>query len=202
VGTVGVVQTFLPYPDFAASAVVLDRSRLGKQRVEALQILRALTREHYGWKHHPAVRMWAGYEEALACYAMEMCAEWMRRGHADSCAASISADLTVAGLPAPRSQSELAATRGLPPWLGDERLHRSHRAALVRKYPEHYRGRFDGVRTISPISGRYEVESCMSRCRVLQDLRTSKGLPMGAGRGPVGWGRSLSATVPVGNLAA
>ena len=87
-GTVGVVQTFLPYSDFAASAGALDRRRLGKQRVEALQILRALTRERYGWKHHPAVRMWAGYEEALACYAMEICAEWVRRGHADSCAAS------------------------------------------------------------------------------------------------------------------
>jgi hypothetical protein len=51
--------------------------------------------------------------------------------------------LTAAGLPAPRSQSELAAEQRLPPWLGDERLHRSHRAALVRKDPIHYRGRFD-----------------------------------------------------------
>jgi Pyrimidine dimer DNA glycosylase len=92
------VQTFLPYPDFAASAVALDRRRLGKQRVEALQTLRALTRESYDWKHHPAVRMWAGYEEALACYAMEICAEWVRREHADSCAASIGADLTAANL--------------------------------------------------------------------------------------------------------
>jgi hypothetical protein len=139
------VQTFLPYPDFAASAVALDDRRLGKQRVEALQILRALTREHYGWKHHPAVRMWAGHEEALASYAMEICAEWVRRGHADTCAASICKDLAVAGLPAPRSQPELAAARRLPPWLGDERLHRSHRAALVRKDPERYRGRFHDV---------------------------------------------------------
>jgi hypothetical protein len=40
------VQTFLPYPDFAASAAsaaALDSKRLGKQRVEALQVLRALT---------------------------------------------------------------------------------------------------------------------------------------------------------------
>jgi hypothetical protein len=139
------VQTFLPYPDFAASASVLDDRRLGKQRVEALQILRALTREHYGWKHHPAVRMWAGHEEALASYAMEICAEWVRRGHADTCAASICTDLVAAGLPAPRPQLELAAARRLPPWLGDERLHRSHRAALARKDPQHYRGRFDDV---------------------------------------------------------
>ena len=91
------MQTFLPYPDFAASAGVLDGRRLGKQRVEALQILRALTRKHYGWKHHPAVRMWAGHEEALASYAMEICAEWVRRGHADTCAASICTDLVAAG---------------------------------------------------------------------------------------------------------
>lgn len=139
------MQTFLPYPEFMTSAVVLDDRRLGKQRVEALQILRALTREGYGWKHHPAVRMWAGHEEALACYAREICAEWVRRGYTDSCAASIDADLAAAGLPAPRSQPELAAARRLPPWLGDDRLHGSHRAALVGKDPDHYRDRFGDV---------------------------------------------------------
>ncbi|TMR24154.1 hypothetical protein ETD86_05390 [Nonomuraea turkmeniaca] len=59
------MQTFLPYPDFAASAAVLDPLRLDKQRVEALQILRALTVSEYGWRHHPVVKMWAGYEAAL-----------------------------------------------------------------------------------------------------------------------------------------
>ena len=38
----------------------------------------------------------------------------------------------------PRTQAELAAAGLLPRWLGDERLHRSHRAALVRKDPERY----------------------------------------------------------------
>jgi len=84
------VQTFLPYANFAASAAVLDVRRLGKQRVEALQILRALTREVYGWKRHPAVLMWAGYEEGLAAYGLTMCAEWIDRGHADTCTASTS----------------------------------------------------------------------------------------------------------------
>ena len=36
------MQTFLPYPDFAESAKVLDNKRLGKQRVECLQIMKAL----------------------------------------------------------------------------------------------------------------------------------------------------------------
>ena len=48
------VQTFLPYADFARSAAVLDRTRLGKQRVEAIQVVRALTIPTYGWRHHPA----------------------------------------------------------------------------------------------------------------------------------------------------
>jgi hypothetical protein len=54
------VQTFLPYPDFRSTARVLDQRRLGKQRVEALQVLRGLIRPGYGWRHHPAVKMWAG----------------------------------------------------------------------------------------------------------------------------------------------
>lgn len=36
------MQTFLPYPDFRQSAKVLDRARLGKQRVECLQLARAI----------------------------------------------------------------------------------------------------------------------------------------------------------------
>ena len=35
------MQTFLPYENFAASAAVLDNKRLGKQRVETLQVIKA-----------------------------------------------------------------------------------------------------------------------------------------------------------------
>ena len=87
------MQTFLPYPDFAASARVLDNVRLGKQRVEAMQILRALTRTPYGWKHHPAVKMWCRFEEALGAYGYAVCAEWTARGFADTCEVKIGEDL-------------------------------------------------------------------------------------------------------------
>ena len=33
------MQTFLPYADFLASAKALDQKRLGKQRVETIQVL-------------------------------------------------------------------------------------------------------------------------------------------------------------------
>jgi hypothetical protein len=140
------VQTFLPYADFAASAAALDDLRLGKQRVEALQVLRALTRVGYGWKRHPAVRMWAGHAEGVAAYGLAVCQEWATvRGRADTCAGTIGADLAAPGLPPPRTQAELAAAHRLPDWLGDERVHRSHRAALVRKDPGFYGPLFPGA---------------------------------------------------------
>jgi hypothetical protein len=139
------MQTFLPYADFARSAEVLDQRRLGKQRVEVIQIVRALTVADYAWKSHPAVLMWEGYEEALGAYGLAIVAEWCRLGRSDTCAATITADLATAGVRTPRRQEELAAAGELPPWLGDEALHRSHRSALVRKDPEHYRPLFPHV---------------------------------------------------------
>lgn len=138
------MQTFLPYPDFAASAAVLDPLRLGKQRVETLQIIRALTRPTYGWKHHPATRMWAGYEEALGSYGLAVVEAWCALGRADTCAATMVEDLAAAGIRRPRPQAKLPK-RGVPPWLGDEAFHRSHQSSLLRKDPEWYAPRFPGV---------------------------------------------------------
>ncbi|TDD87785.1 cytoplasmic protein [Saccharopolyspora karakumensis] len=140
------MQTFLPYPSFIDSAEVLDPRRLGKQRVEALQVLRALTVVGYGWQHHPAVAMWAGYEEALSCYGITICGVWTRTGSPDTCELGIREEWgATSGLSVVRSQDELAKALELPPWLGDPAFHRSHRSALLRKNPDHYRRFFAGV---------------------------------------------------------
>ncbi len=136
------MQTFLPYADFERSARTLDVKRLGKQRVEVIQVVRALTWPRYGWAHHPAVLMWKGYEEALGCYGLTCCGVWRELGFADTCAATIHADLRSAGVDAGRTQTELAAAGALPPWLGGEEFHRSHRSALLRKDPDRYRAVF------------------------------------------------------------
>jgi hypothetical protein len=139
------MQTFLPYPDFAESAACLDPKRLGKQRVEAIQVLRALTVPGYGWRRHPAAAMWAGYEEALVSYGLTVCEAWVRRGHADTTAATLSADFeTATGLTEVRAQRSLAESGELPPWLGDAEFHRSHQSALVRKDPAFYGHLFGG----------------------------------------------------------
>lgn len=123
------MQTFLPYPDVQASVGCLDDRRLGKQRAEALQVLRALAAERedrpYGWRRHPVVRMWRGHEDLLEVYLDAAIEEWVRRGFKNS----------MARLDVP----PIALV--LPAWWGDERFHGSHRSALLRKDPAHY-GRF------------------------------------------------------------
>jgi hypothetical protein len=89
--------------------------------------------------------MWKGFEEALGCYSFTCCAVWVEAGFADTCAATIGSELRNIGVTTVRTQAELAAAGALPPWLGDESFHLSHRAALVRKDPEFYGPRFPDV---------------------------------------------------------
>lgn len=133
------MQTFLPYADFGRSARALDLKRLGKQRVEVIQIVRALTVPGYAWKTHPAVLMWQGYEEALGRYGLVMCDVWVERGFGDTCAATIEADLATYGTGPIRTEEDLRAAGAMPPWDVDgDPVLESHRSALVRKDPELY----------------------------------------------------------------
>ena len=122
------MQTFLPDPDFEASATMLDNKRLGKQRVEVLQMLKALNGESKGRVNHPATRMWRGYEKALIEYGTAICFEWVCRGYRDTCADKIKAYY----YEFPDSDE------GNPPWLGDPTFHASHRSNLKRKDPVEY----------------------------------------------------------------
>lgn len=129
------MQTFLPYPDFGKSAYVLDYRRLGKQRVETFQIIRALNGETRGWRNHPAARMWDGYEDGLAYYGLVMCNEWTRRGYKDTMTERFREML------AGKNLSDIA----LPSWIGDRDFHISHQSNLIRKLPEFYRPLFPEV---------------------------------------------------------
>ena len=123
------MQTFLPHQSFRDSASVLDTKRLGKQRVECLQILRALTGKSKGWVSHPATKMWKGYELALAEYSLCIIDEWLARGYKDTCR-----DKIFKG-----SRDRLCEIMVMPPWWGREDIHSSHRSNLLRKDPTHYK---------------------------------------------------------------
>ncbi len=118
------MQTFLPYSDFKLSVSCIDNKRLGKQRVEALQILNILTGKQTtkGFINHPIVEMWKGYENALRLYMNVCIEEWIRRGFNNN--------MKIEAI----DKKEIV----FPPWLGDSRLHSSHRCNLLRKNYEFY----------------------------------------------------------------
>jgi len=115
------VNTFVPFTDVRACAQTLDRLRLGKQRVEAYQLWRALKGLTKGWVNHPAAKMWAGHTCFLAMYCNAMIDEWVARGYNN----------TMARLP--------HCAHPKPPWWwGWDPVHMSHRASLNRKMPGWY----------------------------------------------------------------
>jgi len=124
------MQTFLPYSDFIKTAKCLDYRRLGKQRVEAWQIYQALTKENYGWKHHPIIKMWQGYEQALLRYGMAICEEWKIRNYKDNM------------LKLFIENYDINKDIGNPIWIGNKQFHASHRSNLLRKDKKYY-GKFN-----------------------------------------------------------
>lgn len=130
------MQTFLPYEDFQETASVLDYRRLGKQRVETWQLIRAINGETKGWANHPAAVMWRGHTAVLARYGLIMCQEWKRRGYKDTMTERFEELI---------SNSTSEELHDMPRWLGRHELHESHQSNLIRKFPEHYGPLFDGV---------------------------------------------------------
>ena len=116
------MQTFLPYPDFIDSLLALDKKRLGKQRVEAWQILDILLfpnkfRKSKAWFNHPAVLMWKGYEDALIEYYN----------------ISLEAFEYYGGNNIKLKPIFINYKPKYPKWLGNEKFHASHRSNLLRK---------------------------------------------------------------------
>ena len=115
------MQTFLPYSNFQKTAEVLDWRRLGKQRVEGMQIIKTiLNPDAKGWKNHPIVIMWTPYVQALMVYTNTIINEWIKRGY--------------------NNNMELYKIGSIimPDWLGNKKFHASHRANLLRKDYGHY----------------------------------------------------------------
>lgn len=133
----GKMQTFVPEDTFGACAAALDSKRLGKQRVEVLQILKALTGGSWGWRNHPATKMWEGHEAGLCAYGLAVCGEWVARGYKDTCADKMRAIIS----PDPTD---------LPWWWGNVEMMESHRSNLVRKAPDFYRPRYPSVSDALP----------------------------------------------------
>jgi len=142
------MQTFLPYKDFSMSAEALDSKRLNKQILECYQILKVLSNKdpHAGWRNHPAVKMWRGFEHLLLDYTMTMVKEADKRG--------IKTDKNVSNI------MELINIYGIdwgfdvPAWYEDDikmkRLTTTHKANLYKKDPVYYFEFFSAVAKSNP----------------------------------------------------
>jgi len=114
------MQTFLPYPDFRESLESLDYKRLGKQRVESLQLIKSIYIEDYGWRNHPCSRMWRDYPNALIEYMNISIDVWVERGYNNT------------------MQKQRVDNIIYPKWLGDNKFHDSHKANLLSKDYDFY----------------------------------------------------------------
>ena len=130
------MQTFLPSKDFDITASMLDSKRLNKQILEAYQILKVLSSNdpNAGWRNHPAVKMWRGYEHGLFTYALAMVNEANKRG--------IKTDRNMENLMALRIVHLPKWGHGLPKWYNNSsemsRITATHKARLYVKDPEYY----------------------------------------------------------------
>ena len=101
--------------------------------MECKQIMQTLLGESEAWKNHPAVKMWRGSLKGLWDYAYAVNVEYQKRFDKRLPHKSFQQMDNMY-----RQHIIPINDRGLPKWLGDERLHSSHRANLVRKDPKRY----------------------------------------------------------------
>jgi len=122
------MQTFLPYSDIKLSLKCLDDKRLGKQRVEAYQIISAITGRpkldgstYKGWVNHPCTIMWRNNLNLLKYYLNCCIDEWVNRGFNNTMEKEIITDELI-----------------YPSWFGNSEFHNSHKSNLLRKNYEFY----------------------------------------------------------------
>ena len=131
------MQVFIPHGLTRDSMACLDSKRLGKQRVECLQILNALQGKSKGWRHHPATLMFYGAEEALRIMGDWAIAEWIRRGYVNNMKPFGSNPVGI---------WEVVPKEYWPEWYHDinmtETVTESHKLNLLRKDYSYYYKQF------------------------------------------------------------
>jgi hypothetical protein len=134
------VNTFIPYSNFKKCAKVLDNKRLGKQRVEAKQIINILTNatDKQGWKNHVVTKMWHGYIPALKYYYNTIVKEWIDRGFENN-----------------MELYEIKDKIIIPWFVSNKSINMSHRASLLRKEFSYYKDKFNENPPLSFMKHKY-----------------------------------------------
>lgn len=132
-------MTWVPSRDFRESAAMLDAERLRQQLRDNVTVADVLlSGDVKKLLRCPAAQLWAGYGEWFAAYVMAMIDEATSRGWVVNAGVDVITTLRERmGMSmeafvnsAVQTVLEAMELQG-PKWLGDERIHRSHRAALA-----------------------------------------------------------------------
>lgn len=119
------VQTFILSDDIKIIFKLLDDRRLGKQRVEAHQIINIIEQNNsnkkIAWQNHPAVLMWKNNVDYLKYYFNLCVTEWIARGKNNN-----------------YQLYDLPLNIEEPSWWGFKPLIYSHQANLYIKNPWYY----------------------------------------------------------------
>ena len=145
------VNVFIPLSDPVEIAKVLDDKRLGKQRVEAKQIITIISGQAAtnAWKNHPVVLMWKDYLGELKYYYDVIVLEWIKRGYQNNMPLYKVHKLNID-----------KNKRPIMPWfMYCKPVLLSHQASLLRKNYQHYHKYFRTPKQYMDRSYIWVVES-------------------------------------------
>ena len=118
------VNTFILSNSPQKCVKFLDYKRLGKQRVEAKQIIDALEGSKSGWSNHPVSKMWKDDIIGLKYYYNCCVDEWISRGYKNTMV---------------KYDVEFVDEKDILPWFyTNKQIQESFKASLLRKNPEYY----------------------------------------------------------------
>jgi len=121
------MQVFMPFPSFQESVNCLDKSRLGNQIWREAKTL--LTG---GWSHHPAAKLWENHKPALATYCLAGLKSLLKNNWISPNSYNLHYFTFLEYIDHNNPKPEM------PPFIGNERFHLSHRLNLLWKLPSHY----------------------------------------------------------------
>jgi hypothetical protein len=136
--------TWLPDQNLVKSTNFLDHGHITNQAYEAATILHAIAGpgHHTGWSNLKGAAMWKGHDDGLALYLSLV----IRQCRAQGIAVPQNPPYDFEKDYAPNLGNHWLAPRLCavadivwPEWLGEEKVHSSHRSNLLRKKPDFYR---------------------------------------------------------------
>lgn len=167
------VMIWLPKPDFYESVSCLTTYQVGRQVHEAWWILECLTGRRQRANRYMMSRLWNGYSSGLALYLSLAIREWNVRGFPSCHEAPYDFRNNYKLNEKWIGRLNVVNKIHYPPWVGNERLHSSHRSFLLRDEPVHY-SQFGWIDNVPEL---YWPEGCtndVDRNPLKREIRSSE----------------------------